>query len=50
MPVKPTAMALDANSIAILKAIRSNATYSYQERITVATRDNLKEIGHAMME
>ena len=35
-------------SVDILNAIRDNASYEYQERIPVATQDNISVIGNAM--
>lgn len=49
MPTKPEIQKLNASSADILNAIRANATNAYQERIPEATRDNIREIGNAMM-
>lgn len=49
MPTKPEITKLAASSADILNAIRANATNAYQERIPEATRDNIREIGNAMM-
>lgn len=49
MPVKPTIATLNATSADILNVIRANASTTYQERIPVATRENIREIGNAMM-
>ena len=49
MPVKPNAATLTHNGVDILNAIRNSASATYQERIPVATQDNIREIGNAMM-
>ena len=49
MAVKPRIETLNANSIDILNVIRANASSVYQERIPEATRDNIRDIGNAMM-
>lgn len=49
MPVKPNAATLNANGINILNAIRNSASDTYRNRIPVATQDNIREIGNAMM-
>lgn len=49
MPTKPTIQTLNANCVEILNAIRANASSTYQERIPVATQNNIREIGNAMM-
>lgn len=49
MPTKPESKALTGGSPAILNAIRATASLDYQDRIPVATQDNIKEIGNAMM-
>lgn len=50
MPKIPSIKTLAASSIDILNAIRNGASQTYQDRIPVATKENLKEIGHAMLE
>lgn len=50
MPVKPSTKSLNANSVQILNCIRSSASTTYQERIPVATQNNIREIGNAMMQ
>ena len=50
MPTKPQINTLKATGIDILNAIRANASATYQERIPVATQDNIREIGNAMLE
>lgn len=50
MPVKPNASTLKHNGVDILNAIRNNASDTYQQRIPVATQDNIREIGNAMMQ
>lgn len=49
MPTKVTPMKLEASGIDILNAIRKEGTPTYQERIPVATRENIREIGNAML-
>lgn len=49
MATKPRIETLNANSIDILNVIRANASSVYQERIPQATRDNIRDIGNAMM-
>ena len=49
MPTIPKSKALNACSVQILNAIRANASSTYQERIPVATRENIREVGNAMM-
>lgn len=49
MPNKPAIQTLNANCIDILNTIRANASSTYQERIPVATQNNIREIGNAMM-
>lgn len=49
MPTKPAIQTLNANCIDILNTIRANASSTYQERIPVATQNNIREIGNAMM-
>ena len=50
MPTKPQINTLKGNGIDILNAIRANASATYQERIPVATQDNIRAIGNAMLE
>ena len=50
MPTKPQINSLKGNGIDILNAIRANASSTYQERIPVATQENIREIGNAMLE
>lgn len=51
MPTIPkTGVKLAANSVDILNSIRASASSTYQERIPVATQDNLRAIGAAMMQ
>lgn len=49
MPRIPNTAKLTANSVDILNAVRNSASSTYQERIPVATQDNIREIGNAMM-
>lgn len=50
MPTIPKSKNLCASSVQILNAIRANASSTYQERIPVATQENIREIGNAMMQ
>lgn len=50
MPTKPALANLKASGADILNAIRANASSTYQDRIPVATQDNIREIGNAMLE
>lgn len=50
MPTKPQIMNLNANSVDILNTIRANASSTYQERIPIATQQNIREVGNAMMQ
>lgn len=51
MPTKPQIQTLKSSvdSVAIVNTIRANASYTYQERIPVATQENLKEVGQAIL-
>ena len=49
MPTIPKSTTLNANSVQILNTIRSSASSTYQERIPVATQENIREVGNAMM-
>ena len=50
MPNIPKSVSLNASPISVLNTIRANASSTYQERIPVATQDNIREIGNAMMQ
>ena len=50
MPTIPKSKSLSASSVQILNAIRANASSTYQERIPVATQENIREIGNAMLQ
>lgn len=50
MPTKPALSKLNARGADILNAIRANASSTYQDRIPVATQDNIREIGNAMLQ
>ena len=50
MPVKPNSANLTHNGVDILNAIRNSASDTYRQRIPVATQDNIREIGNAMMQ
>lgn len=50
MPVKPNSQTLTRNGVDILNAIRNNASETYRTRIPVATQDNIRDIGNAMMQ
>lgn len=41
---------MTANSVEILNAIRAQADAEYQNRIPIATQENLREVGNAMMQ
>lgn len=49
MPSIPKTKALNANSVDILNAIRAQQDAEYQNRIPVATQQNLRDVGQAMM-
>lgn len=49
MPTKPEVKVLNTDSMGILNYIRANASAVYQDRIPQATRDNLKEVGNALL-
>lgn len=49
MPTIPATPVFNASAIDVLNAIRANASVSYQERIPEATKENIKEIGNAML-
>ena len=49
MPTKPKIQTMSANGVDILNVIRANASSTYQERIPVATQENITEIGNAML-
>lgn len=48
MPNIPKSKALIYDGVNILNAIRNNASMTYQERVPVATRDNIAETGAAI--
>lgn len=50
MPVRPKSQNLKYDGINILNAIRNSASDTYQSRIPVATRENIREVGNAMMQ
>ena len=50
MPRVPKTFDAKFDGIQILNAIRNAASTTYQERIPVATRDNIKDVGNAMMQ
>lgn len=45
MPVKPSVKSLTKSTVDILNAIRNDSSYSYQDRIPIATQENIKDIG-----
>lgn len=49
MPTLPRITSFSATSFDILNAIRNGATSGYQERVPVATRENLAKIGSTML-
>lgn len=50
MPVKPNSQTLTHNGVDILNAIRNNASETYRTRIPIATQNNIRDIGNAMMQ
>lgn len=50
MPSIPKIQKMTANSVEILNAIRAQADAEYQNRIPIATQENLREVGNAMMQ
>lgn len=50
MPTIPKIQKMTANSVEILNAIRAQADAEYQNRIPIATQENLREVGNAMMQ
>lgn len=49
MPTIPANVTLNSNVAALLNTIRAHASLTYQERVPVATQDNIKETGEAIM-
>lgn len=49
MPTKPDIRPLNKGTLSILNAIRSNASLEYQDRIPLATQNNIRDVGNAMM-
>lgn len=50
MATKPKAVSFAASGVDVLNAIRTNASALYQERVPVATQENLKITGNAIMQ
>lgn len=50
MPVRPKTSNFKYDGVNVLNAIRNSASATYQERIPVATQDNIRDIGNAMMQ
>ena len=50
MPTIPKIQKMTANSVEILNAIRAQADAEYQNRIPIATQENLRDVGNAMMQ
>lgn len=50
MPTKPATSKLAANSIDIVNTIRANADFTYQNRVPLATQDNIRQVGNAIMQ
>lgn len=50
MPTIPKIQKMTANSVEILNAIRAQADAEYHNRIPIATQENLREVGNAMMQ
>ena len=49
MPTK-TIASLNADGVQILNTIRANQNYDYQSRVPLATRNNLAEVGQAILD
>lgn len=49
MPTIPQVKVFNASSLEVLNAIRASASTTYQERIPEATKENIREIGNAML-
>lgn len=50
MPTIPKTAKLTASSIDIINTIRANADSTYQSRIPVATQENIRQVGNAIMQ
>lgn len=50
MPTIPKIQKMTANSVEILNAIRAQADAEYQNRIPIATQENLRDVGNAIMQ
>lgn len=50
MPTIPKVQNLNASSVDIVNMIRANSSVQYQDRIPVATRENLSQVGQAILE
>lgn len=50
MPTKPKIVNLNPDIAKMLNAIRTNASQSYQDRIPVATQENIREVGNAILQ
>lgn len=49
MATKPSNVTLSSNSIDILNTIRSVQSYDYQDRVPIATQDNLKQVASSIL-
>lgn len=50
MPTKPKIVNLNPDVSKMLNAIRTNASQTYQDRIPVATQENIREVGNAILQ
>lgn len=49
MPTKPKNVKLAKNGVDILNAVRNDASLSFQERVPVATQEDIKTYGSAVL-
>lgn len=49
MPTIPKTVTLNTNSAALLNTIRDHASLNYQERVPIATQENIKETGQSIL-
>lgn len=49
MATKAKSVTLAASSVDILNAIRNSASQTYQDRVPVATQNNIKEVGNPII-
>lgn len=50
MPTKPKIVNLNPDVSKMLNAIRTNASQTYQDRIPVATQENIREVGNEILQ